>query len=168
MRAQYIEAVSRETPTYPTVFLAGGITACPEWQTELVKLLSDELITLVNPRRKNFPMDDPNAAKEQITWEFHRLNQCDIFSMWFCNTPSSDQPICMYELGRHLVLHQSHPETIVIGIEPGYKRAQDVMIQSGLVNDILPLCISNNLKDHAENIKEAMKQHLSKRLYNQP
>jgi len=42
------------------------------------------------------------------------------------------------------------------------------MIQSGLVDDILPLCISNNLKDHAENIKEAMKQHLSKRLYNQP
>ena len=164
MRAQYIEAVSFETPTYPTVFLAGGITNCPDWQQKILGLLSDELISVVNPRRKNFPIEDPNAAQEQIEWEFHRLNQCDIFSMWFSDA-DSDQPICMYELGRHLVLHQDHPETIVIGVEPGYRRAQDVIIQSGLVDSSIPLRISNNLQDHAENIKEAVLQYVSKRLY---
>lgn len=152
MKAQYIEAISNETPTYPTVFLAGGIQKCPEWQIEIVKLLSDELITILNPRRKNFPIHDPNAAKEQIEWEFHRLNNSDIFSMWFSNA-DSDQPICMYELGRHLVLHRDHPETIVIGVEPGYRRAQDVVIQSGLVDSSLSLRISNNLEAHAENIR---------------
>ncbi len=165
MRAQYIEAISLETPTYPTVFLAGGITSCPEWQNDMIKLLSDELITILNPRRKNFPIEDPKAAQEQIEWEFHRLNNADIFSMWFCNTDDSDQPICMYELGRHLVLHQDHPETIVIGVEPGYRRAQDVVVQSGLVESSLPLRISDNLETHAENIKEAMKQNLSKIFY---
>jgi len=164
MRAQYIEAISNETPTYPIVFLAGGITNCPDWQQEVVGLLSDELITLLNPRRKNFPIEYPNAAQEQIEWEFHRLNNADIFSMWFSGS-DSDQPICMYELGRHLVLHKDHPETIVIGVEPGYRRTQDVMIQSGLVDSSLPLRVSNNLKDHAENIKEAMKLNLSRKLY---
>lgn len=164
MKAQYIEAISNETPMYPTVFLAGGIVNCPEWQTELVELLSDELITILNPRRKNFPIHDPNAAQEQITWEFHRLNNADIFSMWFSDS-NSDQPICMYELGRHMVLHQNHPETIVIGVEPGYRRAQDVYIQSGLVDSSIALRISDNLEDHAKNIKEAMKQFLSKNLY---
>lgn len=164
MRAQYIEAVSNETPTYPTVFLGGGIQKCPDWQKEMVGLLSDELITILNPRRKNFPIHDPNAAEGQITWEYHRLNSADIFSMWFCNTKLSDQPICMYELGRHLVLHKDHPETVVIGVEPGYRRAQDVIIQSRLVDDSIALRISNNLEDHAENIKEAVKQFLSKNI----
>ena len=164
MKAQYIEAISNETPIYPTVFLAGGITNCPDWQKETISLLADELITILNPRRKNFPIHDPNAAKEQIEWEFHALNNANIFSMWFCNA-NSDQPICMYELGRHLALHSNNLDAVVIGIEPGYRRAQDVFIQSGLIDSSIPLRISDNLQDHATNIKEAVKKLLSKKLY---
>lgn len=164
MKAQYIEAPNIEKPKYPSVFLAGGITNCPEWQDDLKELLSNEMITIFNPRRKKFPIHDPNAAKEQITWEFKALNGATIFSMWFCNT-DSDQPICLYELGRHLVLRKDCPETIVIGVEPGYRRAQDVYIQTGLVNPLISLKISDNLNDHAFKIKKAIEIYIDKGLW---
>ena len=91
----------------PYVFLAGGITNCPEWQVEVIDKLKDfSKGTLLNPRRKNFPINDPNASREQIEWEFNAISNCDIFSMWFCKG-ESDQPICMYELGRNLTLFLS-------------------------------------------------------------
>lgn len=164
MKAQYIEAVSQEKAVYPSVFLAGGITACPEWQTELINLLSDELITIFNPRRKNFPIHDPNAAKEQITWEFYALDKADIFSIWFSNA-SSDQPICMYELGRHVAFRSNNLDTVVIGIEPGYKRSQDVYIQMGLVDSSIPLRISDTLESHAKNIISAVENMVNKNLF---
>ena len=79
-------------PTDIKCFLAGGITNCPDWQHDVVEVLRgfeakhlgelDDLV-LFNPRRENFPINDPNAALEQITWEFKWLQQMDIFSMWF-------------------------------------------------------------------------------------
>jgi hypothetical protein len=35
----------------PAVFLAGGITGCPDWQAELVRMLADVPVALLNPRR---------------------------------------------------------------------------------------------------------------------
>lgn len=144
-----------EKTDLPTVFLAGGITDCPEWQDDIIRLLGrygDAI--LLNPRRKNFPIHDPEAAEEQITWEFHALNNCDIFSMWF-SASESVQPICMYELGRHLALKSpDRMDRIVIGIEPGYKRERDVRIQTGLVSK--NIIISGNLQDHASRILNAV------------
>lgn len=69
-------------------FLAGGITNCPDWQSEVIENLQkydqkyqNELDSLVifNPRRPNFPIDDPNASLQQITWEFQELQRVDIF-----------------------------------------------------------------------------------------
>lgn len=84
------------------IFLAGGIQKCREWQKELIDMFKhlniDTDIYLINPRRDNFPIDDPNAAEEQITWEFDMLKECDFFTMFFDNS-DSDQPICFYELG---------------------------------------------------------------------
>lgn len=138
----------------PTVFLAGGITNCPEWQDEIIEILKDYSDGIIlNPKRKNFPIHDPNAALEQITWEFHALNNCDIFSMWF-SASESVQPICLYELGRHLALKRSH--RVVIGVEPGYKRAQDVYIQTKLVNEDIAYRISADLLQHAKNIITAL------------
>jgi len=134
-----------------TVFLAGGITNCPNWQQEIIKLLEGNDIAVLNPRRENFPIHDPKASEEQITWEFHALNNSDIFSMWF-TSGVSDQPICMYELGRHLALKK--PEKIVIGVEEGYKRKQDVYIQTKLVHPQLE--ISDNLVTHKDNILNAI------------
>ena len=111
------------------LFLAGGITGCPDWQSEVIGRLKrtknlDRLV-VYNPRRENFPIGDPNAAEEQITWEYRYLSKCDIFSMYFC-AGESDQPICMYELGRYGSGWGNIP---VISVEDGYKRAKDVQIQ---------------------------------------
>ena len=143
----------------PTVFLAGGITNCPEWQDEIIEKLKDVDAYVFNPRRKNFPIDDPNAAKEQITWEFDALQRCNIFSMWF-SAGKSDQPICMYELGRNLALFEVALDTdkVIVGVEPGYCREQDVRIQTALVDKNAAKRISNNLDDHAKNIISAIKK----------
>lgn len=123
-----------------TCFLAGGITDCWDWQDAVIQELEkfDDLdrLVLFNPRRPNFPIHDPNAAQEQIEWEFNYLNSCDIFSMFFCSGEST-QPICMYELGRHLARLEngSGCQTAVISVEEGYVRQQDVYIQTRLVFD---------------------------------
>ena len=164
----YIEAVGDLAGiARPCVFLAGGITQCPEWQQELVALihnLAPELPgTLLNPRRKDFPMEDPNAAVEQIKWEYAALNAADVFSMWFSAGPSV-QPICMYELGRHLARFQwgaHNLAKIVIGIAPGYLRAQDVRIQTQLVIDSMSnpaIEIVDTLDAHAAKIIEAVQE----------
>lgn len=119
----------------PWVFLAGGITNCPNWQQIVIKELDNCTGgILFNPRRENFPIHDPNAAVEQIKWEYDALMMCDIFTMWFCNAPS-EQPICQYELGRYFCRYQlGRIKKVVIGVEPGYKRERDVLIQLRLAD----------------------------------
>ena len=150
-------------------FLAGGITDCWDWQKAVIdSICSDpeykENLVLFSPRRSNFPIDDPNAAEEQITWEFKYLEQCDIFSMYFCNG-DSDQPICMYELGRNIALMQHKfpidwEKRIIITVEKGYKRTADVIIQTKLATDgAVTVRVYETpeeaVKDHIENIKIA-------------
>lgn len=138
----------------PSVFLAGGISDCPNWQKEVIKELKNLPCIVLNPRREDFPIDDPKAAEEQITWEFRALHHANVFSMWFCAGPS-DQPICMYELGRNLALRQykhNFMEKIAIGVEPGYKREKDVYIQCELVHPGLAENISWSLEEHINKI----------------
>lgn len=149
-----VTAVEKLEGPRPWVFLAGGITNCPWWQDEVIVRLEGCEGTLLNPRRRDFPIGDPNAAKEQITWEFNALEKADIFSMWFSNA-DSDQPICMYELGRHLALFpMGYLSSVCIGVEPGYRRSQDVYIQTKL---ILPYYkIADTLDQHANNVRVAV------------
>lgn len=125
-----------------TVFLAGGITNCRNWQKEIISRIEknthyfcDSLIVF-NPRRENFPIDDKSAAFQQIEWEYEMLENCDIFSMYFCSG-ESDQPICMYELGRNILRMQMRfpsdwQDRIIVSVEDGYRRKQDVLIQTSL------------------------------------
>ena len=129
-----------------TCFLAGGISQCHPWQDRVIaaiQKINPSNLILFNPRRENFPIDDPEAAREQIRWEFNALEKVNIFSMYFCQSPS-DQPICMYELGRHMnrLTNMYSPNEIVdhlvITVEDGYKRAADVLIQTELALRIDP------------------------------
>ena len=151
-------------PSATKVFLAGGIQKCGEWQQELINMFKSinvkEDIYLINPRRENFPIDDPNAAEEQITWEFNMLEQMDVFTMCF-NSSESDQPICFYELGRNIEkMKQRFPQgwekRIVITCDKDFKRKQDVEIQTKLATDgkvKVSFPNSENLvKTHFENI----------------
>ena len=144
----------------PTAFLAGGITNCPWWQDEVIKILEPhDNGVLLNPRRRNFPIDDPNASREQITWEFNALDRANVFSMWFSDA-DSDQPICMLELGKHLERRatRNQLDLVVIGVEPGYRREQDVRIQSELVSMDVADRITDNLEDHAAEILAALEK----------
>ena len=89
-----------------------------------------EDITIFNPRQEHFNVSDKSASYKQISWEFERLEQMDIFSMYFCND-DSDQPICLYELGRNIIRMQNRfpsdwEKRIIISVEDGYKRKEDV------------------------------------------
>jgi len=126
------EVYSLENNRNRKIFLAGGITNCPDWQKELIDKLKDiNGITLYNPRRADFPIDDPNAAEEQITWEFNKLKEADMIVYWFSR--GSLNPIVLYELGKWGFL-SSTPKTTVIGIDPEYERKQDVVIQTRLAH----------------------------------
>lgn len=128
-----------------SVFLAGGITGCPDWQSEIVDLLSDTNLVLLNPRRKDFPIDDPNAADEQIEWEHDHLRLADRILFWF---PAATLcPIVLYELGAWSMTDKR----LAIGIEPGYAREQDVRIQTKLARPEVPIVTS--LEDLARTIR---------------
>jgi hypothetical protein len=129
------------------VFLAGGITNCPDFQKEIADKLSrspDSLI-LFNPRRKNFPIHDSSAAEAQIKWEFNMLRMASVISFWFPKETLC--PIVLYELGAHSMTKKP----LVIGAHPQYARLQDVVIQTSLVRPGLP--VLDNLDDVIEGIK---------------
>jgi hypothetical protein len=110
------------------LFLAGGITNCPDWQSELIKKLKKfPNLTIYNPRRANFPIGDIQAADEQVTWEFDHLREANIIIFWF--SKGSLNPISLYELG---MWGNSRETAILIGVDPDYERKQDVIIQTAL------------------------------------
>ncbi len=135
-----------------SIFLAGGITNVPEWQTDLIDMLrkmdlGKEQVILYNPRRKNFPIHDPNASNEQITWEFRKLQASEMIIFWFAR--GSINPIVLYELG---MWGNSRATPISIGLDPLYERKQDVIIQTGLARPALE--VKTSLQDIAEDIQK--------------
>ena len=118
-----------------TVFLAGGITGCRDWQKETIEHLrkfvgrDDTQVVVYNPRQEDFVGNyNLNATIDQIIWEYQYLNQVDIFSMYFVGG-NQIQPICMYELGRYI---KPYEEEQVISVEKNYIRKIDVVNQVAL------------------------------------
>ena len=161
--AQIITAPSIELPKFKSVFLAGGITNCKEWQKEVIENLEYEDVSLFNPRQEHFDVSDKNASYKQILWEFERLEKIDIFSMYYCND-NSDQPICMYELGRNIVRMQNRfpsdwEKRIVISVEDGYRRKGDVLIQTELATQNKIFVETNGTPElHSQYIKRAIRR----------
>lgn len=118
-----------------SIFLAGGITNCGDWQEEMRGLLADTDLVLLNPRRKNFPIGDPGTAEAQISWEYRHLGMADEILFWFsCETLC---PIGLFELGRWSYYPAWLPivcrKRIYVGVHPDYARRRDVEIQLELV-----------------------------------
>jgi len=142
----YVEALDELKDGVPgkTVFLAGGITNCPDWQQEMRSLLQDTDLILLNPRRRDFPIGDPNAAQEQITWEHNQLKMADAILFWFpCETLC---PIVLYELGAWSMTDKP----IFVGTHPLYRRWQDVDIQTRLARSEVK--VSRSLEDLAQQV----------------
>jgi hypothetical protein len=125
---EYVEAPRYYTGDRPALFLAGGITDCPEWQAEAREILAADDVVVLNPRRANFPIGDPSAAAGQVDWEFRHLRRADVVLFWFAAGPSV-QPIALYELGAHA----ASGKPIAVGADPAYLRRTDVLLQLGHV-----------------------------------
>ena len=119
-----------------SVFLAGGIGAgavVPDWQSELIERLRDTDLTLLNPRRDDYPAHDPNALREQIGWEHRYLHAARAVSFWF--VAETLCPITLYELGcwANWRDERGTPKPILVGAHPDYARRTDLFVQLELV-----------------------------------
>jgi len=110
--------------------MAGGISSTPDWQENLVKMLSGEDLVIFNPRRNDFDSSNKEMEEEQITWEHFHLIKADAISFWF--TPQTFCPITLFELGT--VCHKNPNQKIFVGCDPAYARIRDVRIQLRLRN----------------------------------
>ncbi|WP_299214346.1 nucleoside 2-deoxyribosyltransferase domain-containing protein [uncultured Aquimarina sp.] len=87
-----------------SVFLAGSIEVgvAERWQDKVIKELSEEDVTLLNPRRASWDaswkqeVDNP-VFKEQVNWELEALEKSDMITMYFDKKTKS--PITLLELG---------------------------------------------------------------------
>lgn len=122
---RYVEAPYRDSGH--VLFLAGGITDCPDWQRVICDDLTGENLIVLNPRRDDFPINDPNASYEQIKWEFDMLREASMISFWFPKETLC--PIVLYELGAWSMTEKP----LFVGVDPQYKRADDVEIQTALI-----------------------------------
>lgn len=119
------------------IFLAGSITGVWDWQQYCVSKL-EELETKIkgtpferefvifNPRRKSFDMSDVSQSKKQIEWEYHGLEIADYILFWFSHETLA--PITLFEYGKWM----NSNKKLFVGIDPKYKRLQDVVIQTSL------------------------------------
>jgi len=110
-----------------SVFLAGGITGCPDWQSNFVNLAlalyGDRDRVIIDPRRDNFDASDPKMTEEQIAWEYRHLRRVSQIAFWFPKETLC--PITLFELGAALERHQD----ILVGCHPDYARAMDLKYQ---------------------------------------
>ena len=141
------EVYSIENKNNIKLFLAGGITNCSDWQSYVVsELNSIENLTVYNPRRKNFPINNPKAAEEQITWEFIHLVDSTIILFWFAK--GSLNPIVLFEYGAHGIFSN---RPIIVGTDPEYERKEDVIIQTKLGRP--KQVIHSSIQDMIEEVK---------------
>lgn len=116
------------------IFLAGGISSCPDWQTELTELISNASLrykcVLLNPRRDDFDINDKSMSERQIEWEDHMLNLADAHIFWFPKETLC--PITLFELGK--IAPRMKP--LVVGCHPEYQRKFDVKKQLDLIRPV--------------------------------
>ncbi len=126
-------AEANPQPLEPTLFLAGGISNCPDWQSSLTKMLENTKWLVINPRRSDFDLTNSNMTEEQILWEHRHLRLASAIAFWF--PPETLCPITLYELGTWSMTNKP----LFIGVDPNYARRLDVKIQTRLVRPEVPI-----------------------------
>ncbi|MBC7809361.1 MAG: nucleoside 2-deoxyribosyltransferase domain-containing protein [Akkermansiaceae bacterium] len=129
----------------PSLFLAGGISDCGDWQSEMIALLADSGWSLLNPRREVFDVHDATVSEAQIAWEYRYLRQATAVLFWF--PPETLCPITLFELGG--ALERSAP--VFVGCHPNFARRDDVRVQVALRRPAVPVVGSlDTLADQAK------------------
>lgn len=144
---EYIECPQTLHPSRKTtIFLAGGITGCPDWQKDVVARFVEtgHPVRIANPRRKQFDVKDDTLAEEQIIWEYDAMSASDVILFWF--PKESLCPIALYELGRYNALRT---KTLFIGTHVDYPRRKDVVIQTKLATGASVFSSMDELVDRA-------------------
>lgn len=115
-------------PDKADLFLAGGISNCPDWQLYALEKLVDVPGVVLNPRRSG--VLNPEEAVAQITWEYEAFQHVKTILFWFPEETLC--PITLFELGRF-----SHDMSVklFVGTHPNYQRKIDVITQLGLARD---------------------------------
>ena len=142
--SKYIEALTEFDGKGKAIFCAGGISNCPDWQSQMMELLKPSPWIILNPRRANFPIDNPDASQQQIAWEYRHLRLASAILFWFPQETLC--PITLYELGAWSMTDKP----LFVGVHPNYPRRQDVEIQTGLVRPEIEIVYS--LEELAEQI----------------
>lgn len=132
-----------------TVFPAGGITGCPDWQSDVITSLIDQpRLVLVNPRRENFDTKNPSESLFQIQWEYRHLRKCDVTLFWFPKETLC--PITLYELGNTAASGRK----MIVGCHPEYARLLDVQEQLRLCRPDVKVYLNlNTLISKLENLR---------------
>lgn len=141
---RYIEALNMYNGDDPSLFLAGGISGCPDWQQDMVaKLRQRTKLVILNPRRAQF-QPDKNTEKAQVGWEHHHLRKATAISFWF--PKESICPITLFELGAWSITNKK----IFVGADPDYPKFQNIQIQMALVR--ASMTIVTSIEELAEDI----------------
>ncbi len=128
-----------------SLFLAGGISECRDWQIDLIKMLKNEDLVLINPKREFYDLNDSELEDQQIVWEYNHIKQASAVSFWFPNETLC--PITLYELGK--CTQFSKP--LFIGMDQKYGRKNNLEIQLRL--ELPQIKIVYSLEDLAKQIK---------------
>jgi len=143
---RYIEAPEHYDGDGKSLFLAGGIRNCPDWQSYLADLLKETDLVILNPRRKVFPIHEPNIVEKQITWEYNHLERANVVSFWF--PKEAINTLTLYELGAW----SKTDKIIFVEVHPEYPKKMDIEIQIKLARPDVDIVY--NLESLSEQIIE--------------
>lgn len=124
----------------PSIFLAGGISGCDDWQKEMIQRFKEQHVTLINPRRRNFDITNPTMSSEQIEWEHDHLERANAILFWFPFATLC--PITLFELGKYAAKCR---KTIFVGCHSAYARKFDVEKQLSLIRP--EIVVHDNFQD---------------------
>ncbi len=150
---EYIEAPKYWGGEGQSLFIAGGITDCPDWQKDLIEHLKDTGLVLLNPRRRTFNTERLSESADQIKWEHLHLKKADAVSFWFPKETLC--PITLYELGTW----SAKGKKIFVGVHPEYRRRKDVEVQTALARP--DVTVVYDIKELSKQIKNWAKQPTS-------
>lgn len=148
---KYIQCPAELPPetTSKTLFLAGGISSCPDWQADITLQLVHTNWTLINPRRLDFDSNNPAMSEVQIAWEHKHLRLSSAIAFWF--PPDTLCPITLYELGAWSMTQKP----LFVGVHPEYKRRLDVIVQTRLVRP--EITVVDSLEQLVKQLEFALK-----------
>jgi hypothetical protein len=112
-----------------SIFVAGGISGCFNWQQEMIARFKDhdDNLVMINPRRADYDMSDPELGAKQIEWERAHLIRASAVLFWFPYETLC--PITLFELGAMA----SSGKKIFVACHPAYQRKFDVEKQISLI-----------------------------------